>query len=135
MDLHRACLTQEPHLRALRVAPDDRIIDHDHTLAAHDLALVEVGPGAASPRQAETGLFHFCFDVSDERALADIHRRCLEAGVDVLGTADHTVMRSYYVRDPDGHVVELGFDVPVEEWAGAGDAFARDKVYSIPPAA
>lgn len=44
-------------------------------------------------------------------------------------------MGSFYVRDPDGQVVELGFDAPEGEWAGAGEsALARDKVYTIPAA-
>jgi catechol 2,3-dioxygenase len=99
---------------------------------AHDLALVEVGGRAGSPRPSDTGLFHLCFDVEDEAALADVYRRCVEAGAEVLGAADHTVMRSFYARDPDGHVVEVGFDVPEAEWAGDPDPYGRDKAYTIP---
>lgn len=97
----------------------------------HDLALLEVGTNAASPQRHETGLFHLCFTVTDEQALIDIYNRCQAAGVSILGTSDHTVMRSFYVVDPDGHVVEFGFDVPQEEW-GVPDPFARDFAYSIP---
>jgi catechol 2,3-dioxygenase len=70
-------------------------------------------------------LFHLCFTVSDEQALIEIYNRCQAAGVSILGTSDHTVMRSFYVVDPDGHVVEFGFDVPQEEW-GVPEPFARD---------
>jgi catechol 2,3-dioxygenase len=98
----------------------------------HDLALVEVGTKALSPQMYETGLFHLCFSVSDEQALAQVYIRCQSAGVPILGTVDHTVMRSFYVLDPDGHVVELGVDVPQEEWAHLPEPFARDLAYSLP---
>lgn len=97
----------------------------------HDLALVEVGQ-APSPQRYQTGLFHFCFDVSDEQALAKIYHRCQAAGVPILGTADHTVMRSFYVLDPDNHVVEFGVDAPKEEWQNFADPFAQDRAYSLP---
>ena len=97
----------------------------------HDLALVEVGPQAISPLRHETGLFHFCLDVSDEATLARLYRRCREAGADLLGTVDHIVMRSFYVRDPDGNVVELGVDVSQEEWKDLPEPFAKDRAYVI----
>ncbi|MBS1912907.1 MAG: VOC family protein [Bacteroidetes bacterium] len=98
----------------------------------HDLALLEVGPDAAVPSRRQVGLFHFCFDVSDEAALAEIYHRLRDAGADLRGTADHGVMRSFYVRDPDGNLVEFGVDIPRDEWAGEADAFAGDRPYAIP---
>lgn len=101
---------------------------------SHDLALVEVGPRAPAPPGNGTGLFHFCLDVSDEKSLAQLHRRCRESGARLLGTVDHGMMRSFYVQDPDGHTVELGVDVPPSEWAGQADPFAEDRPYDIPQA-
>ena len=98
----------------------------------HDLALVEFGAQASSPRHDQTGLFHFCLDVPDETALAELYRRCRQEGVPMLGSVDHTIMRSFYVRDPDGHVVELGFDVPKEEWSHLPNAFLVDQPYEPP---
>jgi catechol 2,3-dioxygenase len=98
----------------------------------HDLALMEVGATAASPQAQHTGLFHFCVDVSDERALAQLYKRCQTSGATLLGTVDHTIMRSFYVQDPDGNVVELGVDVPQEEWAQNPAPFARDTAYTLP---
>ncbi len=97
----------------------------------HDLALVEVGNQATTPPMEQTGLFHLCFNVSDEAALAELHDRCKSFGVKVLGTVDHTIMRSFYVLDYDRHVIELGVDVPQAEWAHLADPFARDVAYSL----
>lgn len=97
----------------------------------HDLALAEVGSHATAPQRQQTGLFHLCFNVSDEPALAELYERCKSAGVTVLGTVDHTIMRSFYILDPDRHVIELGVDVPQAEWAHLADPFSRDVAYSL----
>ncbi len=97
----------------------------------HDLALTEVGSHATAPQKQQTGLFHLCFNVSDEQALAQLHERCKTAGVTVLGSVDHTIMRSFYVLDPDRHVIELGVDVPQAEWAHLSDPFGTDVAYSL----
>jgi catechol 2,3-dioxygenase len=97
----------------------------------HDLALVEVGSGARPPAPASTGLFHLCFDVPDEASLAVLYERCRQAGATILGSVDHNIQRSFYVRDPDGHTIELGVDVPLEQWK-LGDPFAEDSPYEIP---
>lgn len=101
----------------------------------HDLALAEVGTKALSPQPQSTGLFHLCISVSDEQALTNLYHRCQAAGVSILDSVDHTVMRSFYILDPDDHVVELGVDVPQEEWANLSAPFARDLAYSLPKAA
>jgi catechol 2,3-dioxygenase len=97
----------------------------------HDLGLVETGrSGRESPTQSS--LFHLCFDVPDEAALARLHRRCVEADVPVLGSVDHNISRSFYVRDPDGNVGELTFDLPRSEWANQAEPFAEDLPYEVP---
>lgn len=97
----------------------------------HDLGLVEMGHrGRESPSQSS--LVHLCFDVPDEAALARLHRRCIEAGVPVLGSVDHNVSRSFYARDPDGNVVELTFDLPRRAWVNQTEPFAEDLPYEIP---
>ncbi len=97
----------------------------------HDLALVEVGSQATTPQMQQTGLFHLCFNVSDEKALAELYDRIKSFGVTVLGTVDHTIMRSFYVLDSDRHVIEFGVDVPQVEWAHLADPFGRDVTYPL----
>lgn len=70
--------------------------------------------------------------MSDEQALASLYQHCKAAGVSILGTVDHTVLRSFYVLDPDGYVVELGVDVPQERWTHLSAPFTRDLNYSLP---
>ena len=97
----------------------------------HDLALTEVGSHATAPQKQQTGLFHLCFNVSDEQSLAELYDRVLAKGMNILGAVDHTIMRSFYVLDPDRHVIELGVDVPQAEWAHLSDPFGKDVAYSL----
>lgn len=97
----------------------------------HDLALIELGELAEQPKQSAVGLFHLCFDVSDEVALAELFKKVQVAGGWVSQPVDHNVMHSFYATDPDGNVVEFGVDVPKSDWRDPHDPFARDEPYDL----
>ncbi|MGH2706378.1 MAG: VOC family protein [Actinomycetota bacterium] len=84
----------------------------------HELLLLHVGPNAtAIPAPPRVGMYHFGLKVgtTDEelrRALDEL----AEAGVKVVGSADHTVTHSLYIEDPDGNEIELYIDVQPEAW-------------------
>lgn len=59
---------------------------------------------------------HIALEV-DEAALAPMMMLAQQAGIEVRGISDHGFIRSIYLRDPNGYVVEL--TAPV---AGAGGA-------------
>lgn len=63
----------------------------------------------------------------DADALEPMRRRALAAGVEVRGISDHGFIRSLYLRDPDGYVVELAAPVgpPVADGAAARRALDR----------
>jgi catechol 2,3-dioxygenase len=84
----------------------------------HELLLIEVGEDAQDlPRGRHVGLYHFGLKVgdSDDELRAAI-RSCQEAGVNIVGSSDHTVTHSLYITDPDGNEIELYIDVPGVTW-------------------
>ncbi len=83
----------------------------------HELLLLEVGPGAAPiPSGRRVGLYHVGLKVGEsDDDLRRALRELADAGVQVVGTADHTVTHSLYVLDPDGNELELYVDVS-EAW-------------------
>jgi catechol 2,3-dioxygenase len=98
----------------------------------HDLALWELGPGAVdAPRQA-VGLFHFCVTVESEADLAELHSRMVADGHPIVQVVDHVASRSFYVRDPDGNMLEITYDVPEAEWAHLDNPFGADYPYDLP---
>lgn len=46
---------------------------------------------------------------------------------------DHHVLHAFYVMDPDANVVELGVDIPGEQWSDVADPYAADKPLQIVP--
>jgi catechol 2,3-dioxygenase len=96
----------------------------------HDFALIEIGVEAKNAGPAHVGLLHLCFDVKDESALREMHDRLTKAGASVSGGVDHGIMRSFYTHDPDGNVIEFGYDVPRDRWEDA-DPFAEDRAFQI----
>jgi catechol 2,3-dioxygenase len=95
----------------------------------HDLALIETGKIFPV-----FGFAHFCLDVEDEQSqdeqsLVALYACCRAAGVRILEPVDHTVMRAFYLVDPDDHIVELGVDVPQSEWGPWPNSFGRDVAY------
>jgi catechol 2,3-dioxygenase-like lactoylglutathione lyase family enzyme len=50
---------------------------------------------------------HIAFEVGTVQELEDTKARLQAAGIDVVGVTDHTIFRSIYFFDPNGHRVEL----------------------------
>lgn len=84
----------------------------------HELLLLEVGAGAQPiPQGRRVGMYHFGLKVgTTDDELRDALREMLEAGVKVVGTADHGVTHSLYIEDPDGNEIEIYIDVQPERW-------------------
>jgi len=84
----------------------------------HELLLIEVGEDAAPvPSGRRVGMYHFGLKVgTTDDELRQALNELLEAGAQVMGTADHTVTHSLYIADPDGNEIELYIDVQPEVW-------------------
>ena len=75
--------------------------------------------GAAPPPPGHTGLHHVAFLVPDRAALAAATRRLAAHGCPPVSGWDHGATVSVYVRDPDGHTIELYFDRARAHWYDA----------------
>ncbi|KRS12550.1 glyoxalase [Roseovarius atlanticus] len=72
--------------------------------------------GGTPPPPGHTGLYHTAFLYPDRKALAQVLKRVLEAGIQLEGAADHGVSEAVYLSDPDGNGVELYRDRAPEDW-------------------
>jgi catechol 2,3-dioxygenase len=90
-----------------------RLGANSHTL----LELVEE-PGAR-PAHGHTGLYHFALLVPERTALARWLAHAVRGRVGLTGLSDHFVSEAIYLRDPDGHGIEIYCDRPREVWEGA----------------
>ena len=96
----------------------------------HELLLIEVGEDATPiPRGRRVGMYHFGLKIGESDAeLREARDQLVQAGVKLVGTADHLVTHSLYIEDPDGHEIELYIDVQPAVWkTDPAAVFARPK--------
>ena len=86
--------------------------------AHHEIALQQLGPGAAPADPAAIGLYHVAFEAPDRRSLALAFSALRDSGVDV-SAVDHGISWALYFADPDGNGLELYVDTRGEEQRGA----------------
>ncbi|MBB2484380.1 VOC family protein [Mitsuaria sp. WAJ17] len=65
---------------------------------------------------------HIAFKVDSVQTLEETKARLQAAGIEVIGVTDHTIFKSIYFFDPNGHRVELAADVGTPEMYKALDA-------------
>ena len=99
----------------------------------HELLLIEVGPDATPiPAGRRIGLYHFGLKVGDtDDELRAALARLREAGVQMVGTADHGMTHSLYIADPDGNEIELYVDVPGVDWNDPDVLMARPRPLAL----
>lgn len=74
----------------------------------HDIALIQ-RDGSAPADPNRTGLVHFAWKVGDFPTLRDAYKELTGAGFEIE-PIQHNITNSLYLKDPDGHVVELYCD-------------------------
>jgi catechol 2,3-dioxygenase len=80
--------------------------------------LVLVEELGARPAHGYTGLYHFALLLPERRDLARWLGHAASDHVPLVGLSDHVVSEALYLRDPDGHGIEIYCDRPRETWEG-----------------
>ena len=81
--------------------------------------LVELAQGARTRRGDRLGLYHYAILLPDRAALGSFVAHLARTHVR-FGASDHGVSEALYLRDPDGHGIEVYSDRPREEWPVRG---------------
>lgn len=78
----------------------------------HELLLIEVGGHTASDSRPKPGLYHIGLKIGETDAeLKNAHEELGRSGVEIVGSSDHHVTHSLYIKDPDGNELELYVDI------------------------
>jgi len=72
----------------------------------------------ARPGDGYTGLYHFALLVPQRIHLATWISHAARERVGMTGMSDHFVSEALYLRDPDGHGIEIYWDRPRAVWEG-----------------
>ena len=77
------------------------------------LAFFELPNSPAMGRDTNTPdwVQHIAFKVDSVKTLEETKDRLVAAGIEVVGVTDHTIFKSIYFFDPNGHRLELAADV------------------------
>jgi catechol 2,3-dioxygenase-like lactoylglutathione lyase family enzyme len=88
------------------------------------LAFFELPNSPAMGRDANTPEWvqHIAFKVDSLATLNATMARLQAAGIEVIGPTDHTIFKSIYFFDPNGHRLELAVDVGTPEMMARLDA-------------
>ena len=85
-----------------------------------DLLVLHEESGAV-PVQHHTGLYHYALLVPTRSDLARWLAHVAQDRIPLTGLSDHIVSEAIYLRDPDGHGIEIYRDRPRDEWIRDGD--------------
>ena len=95
----------------------------------HDLALAQVADPATLPNPQpwsmearDAGVNHIAIGYPDRQSWLDQLRHLTACGVEVIVRGNHGMTHSAYIADPDGHGLEIVYDVPAEMWEADVDA-------------
>ena len=91
-------------------------LGHQH----HDIALVQRATGPA-PDATQPGLVHMAWQLGDFAELQAAYKELTVAGI-AAEPIQHNVTNSLYLRDPDGHLVEIY----VDRWGEEGIEVMRN---------
>jgi catechol 2,3-dioxygenase len=86
-----------------------------------DLLVLEEQPGARPGRGTNTGLFHFALLLPERDHLGAWLTHAAGSHVHLTGASDHFVSEALYLRDPDGHGIEIYSDRPRDTWTTLPD--------------
>ena len=96
---------------------------HGNVLAFFELPnSPDMGRDANTPDWVQ----HIAFKVDSVQTLEDTKARLQAAGIEVIGVTDHTIFKSIYFFDPNGHRLELAADVGTPEMYQKLDAVKWD---------
>jgi catechol 2,3-dioxygenase len=86
-----------------------------------DLVVLDEQECARPGHGRTTGLFHLALLVPERADLAAWLAHAAPAGVRLTGASDHFVSEALYLRDPDGHGIEIYADRPRDTWTTLED--------------
>lgn len=91
----------------------------------HDFALIQSNDVASQPPVVDyevfgprVGLNHLAISYDDRATWLAQLQKLQELGVHVLLRGNHGMTHSAYIQDPDGHGIEVLYDLPNEVWDG-----------------
>lgn len=114
--------------QAIGLSVRERSDDHAVLGTGADSLLVLVQERGARPADGYTGLYHVALLLPTRADLAAWIAHGVRDRVALTGMSDHFVSEALYLRDPDGHGIEIYADRPRGVWEG----IVAERMTSVP---
>jgi catechol 2,3-dioxygenase len=89
----------------------------------HDIAVFKTSDDADLPKANQVGLVHVALVTDGVQTVKAMYERCREMGVEIVGSNDHAITKSLYIKDPEGNTIEIYAEVPEYNWREEGMGF------------
>ena len=94
---------------------------------SHEVAVMQLGPDADGHRKGQIALHHFAFRMAALDDLKEFYTRLKDKGVPINTVVDHGISVGIYFQDPDGHGIEVYYELPRDEWPHQDQVFTGDR--------
>jgi len=78
----------------------------------HDIAVFKTSEDADLPKKDQVGLVHIALVADSVETVKEYYDRAKAAGVEIVGSSDHGMTKSLYIKDPEGNEIEIYAEVP-----------------------
>jgi catechol 2,3-dioxygenase len=78
----------------------------------HDIAVFRTDPEADLPKKDQVGLVHIALVADNVQSVKEYYDRAKAMGVEIVGSSDHGMTKSLYIKDPEGNEIEIYAEVP-----------------------
>jgi catechol 2,3-dioxygenase len=94
---------------------------------SHEVAVMTLGPDAEGHRKGQIALHHLAFRMDTLADLAELYQRLKDKSVPIDIVVDHGISLGVYFKDPDGHGIEVYYELPRAEWPMQSQVFSGDR--------
>lgn len=94
---------------------------------SHEIAVMTLGPDAEGYHKGQVALHHLAFRMETLDDLKELYARLKAKDVPIRTVVDHGISLGVYFADPDGHGVEVYYELPRAEWPRQDQVFSGER--------
>ena len=95
---------------------------------SHEIALMQIETNPKDFEDNRIGLNHMAWMMASLEDLKEFYLRIKAQGVEIDRIVDHGISLGIYLRDPDGHGIEVTYELPRNQWARQDQVFEGDGI-------
>ena len=90
---------------------------------SHEIALMQIDEDSIHLEPGQIGLNHMAWMMDSLDDLSEFYLRIKNRGVAIDRIVDHGISLGIYFRDPDGHGIEVTYELPRSQWPRQDQVF------------